>query len=175
MRGSIAVAALMVVLAGCASLEPAGRNASRGERPPPPPVAAPAPAPVAAPAPRAAPAPAPQVVTPPPAPAPAAQAPVAAPNVTAPPAPRTARAAGDDDIVVPGEVNRQVPAPGGDPRSVAERRADIRSWDECLTRAQAGGERDPMRAQLDTPEEYCAEALGMANRNAVPISRRVSR
>jgi hypothetical protein len=99
---------------------------------------------------------------------------VAAPQVTAPPsatpaptAPRPASA--DDDIVVPGQS--QVPPPQGDPRSNEERMADIRAWDQCVLQVQSAFDADPMRPQLTTPEEYCRESLGMAERTAVPISR----
>jgi hypothetical protein len=111
-------------------------------------------------------------VLPPPAAAPVqTQRPVvAAPNVAAPPPPRPV-AERDGDIVVPGVVERQVPAPNGDPRSVAERTADIRAWDRCVTRVQSSYESDPTRPQLDTPEDVCSQSLGMANRNAVPDSR----
>jgi hypothetical protein len=48
---------------------------------------------------------------------------------------------------------------------------DINSWDRCVTHVQAAFERDPMRPQLQSPEEYCAQSLGMTNREAVPESR----
>jgi hypothetical protein len=106
---------------------------------------------------------------------------VAAPQVTAPsstqPAPsQPARAlSDDDDIVVPGQVQTQVPPPAGDPRTNEERRADVRSWDQCVMQVQSAFDSDPMRPQLTTPEEYCAQSLGMAERTAVPISRRQRR
>jgi hypothetical protein len=108
--------------------------------------------------------------------------PVAAPQVTAPPAATPAptqeasarandRSADDDDIVVRGQVERQVPAPAGDPRTNEERRADVRAWDSCLMQVQSAFDSDPMSAQLTTPEEYCSQSLGMAERTAVPIAR----
>jgi hypothetical protein len=146
----------LVVLAGCAGMEPAGRNANDAP--------APAAAPVASPAPRAAPTPAPM---PPP---PAQPAPAAVPNVTASAQPAAPRRASGEDVIVPGMRERQVPAPDGDPRTAIERMADIHAWDECVTRAQGRG--DPMEAQLESPEEMCTRSLGMASRSAVPDSRR---
>ena len=151
MMGRMAVLAAVIALAGCASVESAGRNA-RGDLPPPPPEAAAAED-------AAAPAPAMQAAPPPP------------PTQTA-----AAQDAGEDEddgaIVVPGQRDVQVPPPGGDPRSVAERMEDVRAWDQCITTSQAAFERDPMRPQLDSPEEVCSRTLGMAGRTAVPISRR---
>jgi hypothetical protein len=72
---------------------------------------------------------------------------------------------------VPGQGNVQV-TPPGDPRSNEERMADIRAWDQCVLQVQSAFDADPMRPQLTTPEEYCRDSLGMAERTAVPISRR---
>lgn len=197
MLGRLAAMAVCVSLAACANLEPAGRNASRAPQPSrpaasaPAPVAAPAPAPVATPAPApvarptpapaAAPTPAP-VVAPRATPAPTTPAP--APTVARPapaePAPAATRSGTftpnpqDDEVVVPGQRERQI-TPPGDPRSTSERMEDIRSWDQCVTRVQSAYERDPMRPQLDSPEQYCARSLGMADRDAVPISRQERR
>jgi hypothetical protein len=92
------------------------------------------------------------------------------------PTPPPARArSDDDDIIVPGQVQTQVPPPAGDPRSNEERRADVRAWDQCLTQVQGAFDSDPMRPQLTTPEEYCSQSLGMADRTAVPVSRRQRR
>ena len=208
MIGRVAIVALAVGLAGCAGLEPAGRNArSTGpvatapapqQTAPqqsaalPPPQRAPAPTPQ----PSQTPQPAPQLAVPPaaqrqqpapvaapptptPAPTPQRTPPVAAPNVTvAPPAPAQetatpARARSpDEDIVVPGQVTTQVRPPAGDPRTNEERRADIRSWDQCLMQVQSAFDSDPMRPQLTTPEEYCSSSLGMSDRTSVPIGRR---
>ena len=154
-----ATVAVVALLAGCGGFQSAGRNA-RDAAPPPPAASAPAQAPAYTPAPAQTPAP----------PAPS----VAAPNVSAPqpsPAPRRESASGGD-IVVPGQVERQVPAPDGDPRSVAERAADIRAWDRCVMQVQGAAGGDPTRVQLDSPEEVCRGELGMSNRNAVPNSRR---
>ncbi|ANP46429.1 hypothetical protein [Candidatus Viadribacter manganicus] len=118
---------------------------------------------------------------PPPRTQPAAPPVVAAPQVTAPapttPAPsQPARALSpDDDIIVPGQVQTQVPAPAGDPRTNEERRADVRSWDQCITQVQGAFDSDPMSPQLTTPEEYCAQSLGMADRTSVPFSRQQRR
>jgi hypothetical protein len=107
---------------------------------------------------------------------------VPAPNVNAPPVPapqpapsRITTAPRDDEIVVPGAVERQVPPPNGDPRNAIERMEDIRAWDQCVTAVQSAYESNPMRPQLDSPEEYCGRSLGMASRNAVPDSRRERR
>ena len=95
----------------------------------------------------------------------------AAQGVQAPPPPAP-RNADDADVIVPGVVERQVPPPEGDPRSVQERMADVRAWDTCVMHAQARTSGDPMRPQLDPPEETCRHSLGMASRLAVPDSRR---
>jgi hypothetical protein len=68
-----------------------------------------------------------------------------------------------------------VPPPAGDPRTNEERRADVRAWDQCVTQVQSAFDADPMRPQLTTPEEYCAQSLGMGDRTSVPISRRQRR
>lgn len=193
MLGRMAAGAALFALAACAGLEPAGRNASRTPAPPPP-VSRPAPPPaatVSAPTPPpAAPAPAIQQAAPPvaqtPTPPPAApvttqRAPAAPPVAsqatvpTPPPAPPSRPASADDDIVVPGQVESQVPAPRGDPRTSIERMEDIRAWDQCVMQVQSAFERDPMRPQLNSPEEYCGNALGMRDRTAVPESRRIRR
>lgn len=151
MLGRLMAVAALAALGACAAFEPAGRNAGREPAPAaaqPPAATQPAPAPEAAP-----------------------PAPVAAPDVSAPaPTPRP-QPQDDEDIVVPGEVERQVPPPQGDPRSTAERIEDIRAWDQCVTQVQAAFERDPMRPQLTSPEEYCRQSLGMSGRTAVPESR----
>jgi len=193
----LAVIAACAALAACAGLEPAGRNASRAPQPTPPRAASPAPT-LPPPAART---PPPVVVTPAPTPAPALVVPPQAQR-TAPPAPVTAapppRAVtvpppaaappstptrapvltpqpSEDDIIVPGQREQQVLPPNGDPRSTAERMEDIRAWDQCVVRVQSAFDRDPMRPQLDSPEEYCGRSLGMANRNAIPISRQERR
>ena len=190
MIGRLAVVALAVGLASCAGLEPAGRNARGG-----PAATATAPQrtnpPVALPPPQTTTAPqtTPQLILPPdrqtaattPAPArtqPSAPPPVAAPQVTVPipePAEPARALSPDDDIVVPGQVQTQVPPPAGDPRSNEERRTDVRAWDQCLIEVQSAFDSDPMRPQLTTPEEYCGQSLGMASRTGVPISRRQRR
>lgn len=165
MGGRIVAIAALAALASCAGIEPAGRNASRAPAPPPESPAAV----TAAPAP-AQPAPQPVQAAPP-----AAAPSVAAPAVTAPatqpgPAPRSA--GGGNDIVVRGAQERQIQPPQGDNRSTIQRNEDIRAWDQCVTQVQSAYESDPLRPQLDTPEEYCRRSLGMADRLAVPDSRR---
>ncbi|HEX8900854.1 hypothetical protein [Vitreimonas sp.] len=190
MFGRLAMVAAMVALSACAGIESAGRTASRAPQPAPVSRPAPQPAPPAAALPppqQAAPAPtvsAPQaspaltvppasVAAPIPEPQPTQAPPVAAPEVrvptptAAPPRPRS----DDDDIVVPGQAQEQVIAPRGDFRSREQRNEDIRAWDQCVSAVQAVYERDPMRPQLDSPEDYCARSLGMANRDAIPESR----
>jgi hypothetical protein len=137
---------------------------------PPAAVSSPAPQPTAAPrvaAPAPTPAPAPQPPTP------RAEAPPVASQVSVPtPTPPPSRPRSDDeDIVVPGQAQEQVIAPDGDFRSRVERMEDIRSWDRCITSVQAVYERDPMRPQLTSPEDYCAQSLGMSDRNSIPDSR----
>lgn len=200
MKRRLAALVVCASLAACAGLEPAGRNASRAPQAAPTRVAS-APAPVAAPtpapAPSAAPVPAPPPISASPAPAPVAAPstppplartppsappstpPAREPVVTAPtpasppvaPAPVIATSRSGDDVVVQGQRERQVAPPEGDPRSTAERMEDIRAWDRCVTTVQAAYERDPLRVQADSPEEYCARSLGMAERTAVPLSR----
>jgi hypothetical protein len=115
-------------------------------------------------------APQPVAVAPTPAPAPSYSA--AAPGVVAPAAPVRAAAASDNTIVVPGPTReRQVTPPSGDPRSVSQRMADIRAWDDCVMHAQ-NVNADPLRPSLDSPEDICRQRLGMSRRNAVPDSRR---
>ena len=147
MIGRMANLAAVLALAACAS---------SNELPP----AAPAPPP-------------PELSAPAPDAAPGAAAPeIAAPGVAAPPAPRPPAPRGD--IVVPGQVERALP-PTGDPRSVTERAQDVRAWDDCVMRAQGMAESDAMSPSLDTPEDICRQQLGMANRGAVPDSRRRDR
>lgn len=157
MLGRMTALAVLIALAGCAGMETAGRNARTGDAvaPPPPATSAPPPAASAAPPPATS-------ASPPPA------------STAAPPVEQragTTTPAGDENVVVPGARERQVPAPGGDPRSNAERMQDIRAWDRCVMRVQSAAEADPMRPQLETPEDYCRESLGMADRMAVPQSR----
>ena len=153
MLGRIVAAAALIALAGCAGMESAGRTASRS---PETVSSAAAPAPTTAPAPEAAP-------------------PASAQTAPALPAERpatTASRSGDDEtVVVPGTRERQVQPPGGDPRSNAERMQDIRAWDRCVMGVQSAAEADPLRPQLETPEEYCRQSLGMADRTSVPVSR----
>lgn len=157
MMGRLAVLAALIALAGCAGVESAGRNAAAPsaltDLPPPQPAAPATPGPL--------------VTSPPQA---GALAPAAAPTETA--SAQDAEPAEDDAIVVPGQRDMQVQPPAGDPRSVAERTRDVRAWDQCVTASQSAFERDPMRPQLDSPEEYCSRSLGMADRTAVPESRR---
>ncbi len=143
----LAAAAALAALTGCAGMQPAGRNAA--ERAPPPP----SPAAVAA-LPSAA--PAPQVQ-----PAPVQAATSAQPEQATP-------ATGDEQVIVPGQREQQVRPPNGDPRSVAQRREDVRNWDSCVLEAQADRENDPTRPDLTSPEDYCSRSLGMADRSAVP-------
>jgi hypothetical protein len=88
------------------------------------------------------------------------------------PAPDTSRPPTTSSVTVPGIIERPVPPPPGDARTVRERMRDIRNWDKCVLHAQAHADTDPLRPQLETPEDYCRERLGMANRTAVPFDRR---
>jgi hypothetical protein len=103
--------------------------------------------------------------------APAIQPPVVAFEV-APPAAPAPRRSGEDEVVIPSQTQRQIPPPDGDPRSRLERREDVRAWDQCVTNVQGAFDSDPMGPQLQSPEEVCRTALGMAARDAVPDSRR---
>lgn len=164
----------LVLLAACAGMEPSGRSAEQGAAPAPatrtlvePPPSASLPPPQQTPAP-------PPVAQQTPAPTPpAAQqsepAGVASPAV--PPPPPVRRTTGNE-VVVPGVRERQVESPDEDPRSTTERMRDIRAWDRCVMRIQGRADSDPMRPQLESPEEVCSRSLGMASRTAVPDSRR---
>lgn len=107
---------------------------------------------------------------PPPVTAPqASAAPVAAPGVSVP-ADRPVQTQ-NGDIRVPG-ITPNVGAPTPvDPRNTTQRMADIRAWDHCVTGVQNQAEANPMRPNLTSPEEYCAQRLGMSSRTAVPHSR----
>lgn len=151
MQGRMAAAAgLVLLLVACASAEPAPQRGAEAAPLPPPPRAEQA------------------------LPAPAMEAPpVAAPNVAAPPpSSQQARHSGEDEIVVPGQTAPQAVPFRGDPRSIAQRNEDIRAWDQCVSRAQAAFDTDPMRPQMDSPEELCARSLGMTDRGALPDARR---
>ena len=104
------------------------------------------------------------------APAPDAAGPAAS-NVTVP-VPPPPRPSTGDEVVVGGVQNQQVRPPRGDPRTNAERMADIHAWDDCVMHAQGQTQSDPMRPQLDTPEDVCRQRLGMSSRTGVPDSRR---
>lgn len=157
----LAATTALALIAACGTVESAGRNARDGAAPAPP-VTQSAPPPVT----QSAPPPTQQTAPPPPS--------AAAPGVSvAQPAPQAEqRSGGGGDIVVPGQVERQVPVPEGDPRSAGERMADIRAWDRCVMQVQGQAASDPMRPALETPEDVCRNDLGMANRTAVPASRR---
>ncbi len=107
---------------------------------------------------------------------PSAAAPETLPPVVAfelaPAAAPAPRRSDEDEIVIPGQSQRQIPAPDGDPRSRLERREDVRAWDRCVTDVQGAFESDPMGPQLQSPEEVCRASLGMTGRGAVPESRR---
>ncbi|MBL8550010.1 MAG: hypothetical protein JNJ73_08480 [Hyphomonadaceae bacterium] len=75
----------------------------------------------------------------------------------------------ESGISVPGVIDRPVPPPAGDPRTPARRMRDIRSWDKCVLAAQRNADADPLRPQMDTPEDYCRGRLGMASRQSVPF------
>jgi hypothetical protein len=179
MLGRIVTAAAIIALAGCAGVESAGRNASRSPAParvasaPPPASAATLPPPPTV---QSTPPPSTVAATPPAARTQAAAPPpVARTQAAPPPAAPVATASRDDDddstVVVPGVRERQVQPPNGDPRSNAERMQDIRAWDQCVMRVQGAAEANPMRPQLDTPEDYCSQSLGMASRTDIPASR----
>lgn len=173
MLGRLAAAAALIALAGCAGLEPAGRNATRAEAPAPPPVERRAP--VAPPPAYVPPPPSQTYSAPPPQPAPVTQAQssptVAAQSVAAPPPPQQ-QADPNADVTVEAPA-RQLEAPHGDSRSVSERREDIQTWDRCVLSVQQTYASDPNEPVLDTPEEVCRRQLGQANRTAVPAARLV--
>jgi hypothetical protein len=159
-------------------MEPAGRNASRADAPPPAPVerrapVTPPPAYVPPPPSQTYSAPPPQTQ---PQPAPVAQAQssptVGAQSVAAPPPPPQRQADPDADVTVQAPA-RQLEAPRGDSRSVSERREDMQTWDRCVLSVQQTYESDPTEPVLDSPEEICRRQLGQANRTAVPAARQV--
>ncbi|MBL8531772.1 MAG: hypothetical protein JNK94_08560 [Hyphomonadaceae bacterium] len=107
-------------------------------------------------------------------PPPTAAAPT--PPLQAAPAPAPAQtpsasASDSGDITIPGQVEQQVPAPRGDPRTQAQLMEDIRNWDTCVMQVQSQASSNPTRPALDSPEDYCAQALGQSNRTAVPARR----
>jgi len=171
MLGRLAAAAALFALAGCAGMEPAGRNAARDTAPT---MSAPVErsAPVAPP-PSYVPPPPSSTYAPPPQPVQQAQAapPVSAPSVAAPPPPPP-QADPNADVTVQAPA-RQLEAPRGDSRSVSERREDMQTWDHCVLAVQQTYESDPTEPVLDTPEEVCRRQLGQANRTAVPAARLV--
>jgi hypothetical protein len=162
MLGRLAATVALVALAGCAGLQPAGRTAQRQAE-----AEASYPAPVTPPPSSTLPPPAPvQMQTPPP---------VAAQNVTVaaptPPPSPPAHPRDPNEVTVTGTApEQQVRPPNGDPRSVAERREDIRNWDHCVMQ-QLAQNSDPNQPTLETPEDVCSHQLGQASRNAVPASR----
>ena len=185
MLGRFAAAAALFALAGCAGFEPAGRNATHAEAPPPPERTASAPVQRSAPV-----APPPSYVAPPPrqtyAPSPQPEQQtqvqprpqlttpsVVAPSVAAPPPPPPPPAPNPNGDVTVTAPARQVEPPHGDPRSVAERREDIQNWDHCVMQVQQTYAADPLEPETDTPEDVCRRQLGQANRVAVPTSRLV--
>ena len=177
MLGRFAAAAALIAIAGCAGMEPAGRNASRVDAPPPPVRTASAPAQRSAPV-----APPPSYVPPPPArtSSPSAQ-PVqqqAAPSVAAPsvaaPAPPPPPRVNNDDVTVTAPTH-QIEPPHGDSRSVAEQREDIQTWDRCVMQVQQTYAADPFEPETESPEDVCRRQLGQASRTAMPTSRAVRR
>lgn len=81
---------------------------------------------------------------------------------------------GEDDLVVRGQTpDIEVTPPPGDPRTPAQRAADIRAWDRCVMRVQrqTADDAPPYRPVQSTPEEVCSERLGMAGRDAIPYRR----
>lgn len=169
MIGRLAAAVALVMLTGCAGMEPAGRTAQREQ------AGMASPAPITPPT-NSLPPPTHVTSAPPLAQAQAptqtqtTQPPVAAPNVavaTPPPTPPR----DPSDVVVHGSVpEQQVQPPNGDPRSIAERREDIRNWDHCVMQAMAQ-QSDPNQLEMDSPEDICSRRLGQSSRNAVPQSR----
>lgn len=140
---SAAAIAAVILLAGCGGGEAARTEVSAA----PPPSAAPAPSPPAA-----------------------GNGSPAAPGVTVPPDRPVVEREGD--IAVPGGRETPLPQTPADTRTTSQRMADIRAWDDCVTRAQDAAEANPNRVQLNSPEEICSQRLGMAGRTAVPESRR---
>ena len=184
MLGRVAATVALIALMGCAGMAPAGRTAQREA------ASMDHPAPVTPPsntlAPpthtsSAAPAYSEPALAPPP-PMQSAQSapiqaqrqtsppPVAAPNVAvATPPPPTPHDSGD--VVVHGSVpEQQIQPPNGDPRSIAERREDIRNWDHCVMQVMAQ-QGDPNQVESDSPEDICSRRLGQSSRNSVPQSR----
>jgi hypothetical protein len=165
MLGRVAATIALVALMGCAGLEPAGRTAQREE------AGMARPAPVTPPPSTTLPPPTHTTTAPAYTQAQTAEPQVAAPNVAVatPPPPPPPRDPGD--VVVHGSVpEQQVQPPNGDPRSIAERREDIRNWDHCVMQVMAR-QGDPNQVETDSPEDICSRQLGQSSRNAVPQSR----
>ncbi|MFZ2029478.1 MAG: hypothetical protein WAU68_04150 [Vitreimonas sp.] len=179
MLGRLAAAAALIALAGCAGMEPAGRNASRSDAPSPAPVERRAP--VAPPPAYVPPPPSPTYSAPPPQmqpqPQPIPQASssptIAAQSVAAPPPPPPEPAGDPNADVTVQAPARQLEAPHGDSRSVSERREDMQTWDHCILAVQQTYSSDPLEPETDSPEEICRRQLGQASRTAVPAARLV--
>jgi len=81
---------------------------------------------------------------------------------------------GNDSITVPGQVERPVVAPAGDPRPMSERRRDRRAWDRCVMKVQNRHSDDIGSGVVpveDSPEQVCSKRLGMASRESIPQDR----
>lgn len=79
----------------------------------------------------------------------------------------------DAGVVVTPDAERPT-SPDADPRSASQRAADVRAWDQCVSRASSrmegpGAGSSPVS---DNPEEACSRSLGMSSRNAPPDRRR---
>jgi hypothetical protein len=75
----------------------------------------------------------------------------------------------NDEVVVPGTVEREVKLPDGDVRSTRQRARDRARFDRCVMRVQDRDIDSPSANPVGiAPEEYCSQRLGMRDRNSAP-------
>lgn len=74
-----------------------------------------------------------------------------------------------DEVVVPGTVEREVQLPQGDVRSARQRARDRARFDRCVMKINDRDSDSPGANPVSVaPEEYCAQRLGMRDRNSAP-------
>ena len=70
-------------------------------------------------------------------------------------------------VVVPGTIERPVQLPNGDVRSARQRARDRSRFDRCVMKIQDRDSDSPSANPVGiAPEEYCANHLGMRDRNS---------
>jgi hypothetical protein len=74
-------------------------------------------------------------------------------------------------VTVPGRVERPLTPPRGDARSWYQRFRDRSAFDRCVMKAANSEQETGGYPVAATPEELCAQSLGMRDRNAPPAWR----